>query len=265
MFAPAATAARTANRPEWNQVPSPMFAKTCAVPECSAMPSQVTPSPPIWLMVSVRRSMPTAIRWQPTPASAHEPSGTRVDWLCGQPEQKYGVRCSTSAARAADASCSRNIARCSRTAWLSWNGAMRAAITRATSAGDSSPVGGNSHWCGGAGHSPLSSNLPTTRGRSPSGQSYSISFNWYSMTWRFSSTTRISRSPRANRRTPPASSGHGMPTWYRRRPMSAATRSSIPRLASAWRTSSHALPQAMIPRRGRGVSNTSRFSPLARA
>ncbi len=142
---------------------------------------------------------------------------------------------------------------------------MRAAITRATSFGDNSPVGGNSHWCGGTGHSPLSSNLPTTRGRSPSGRSYSISLSWYSMIWRFSSTTRISSSPRAKARTPLASSGHGMPTWYSRNPMSAATRWSMPRLASASRVSSQALPQAMMPSRGRGESNTSRFSPFARA
>ena len=57
------------------------------------MPIQVAPSPPIWLIVSVLRSIVTAIRWQPTPPKAQEPSGTRVERLCGQPEQKYGVRC----------------------------------------------------------------------------------------------------------------------------------------------------------------------------
>ena len=65
-----------------------MLAKTCFVPECPAMPSQVAPSPPIWLMVTVLRPIHTAIRWQPTPPSAQEPSGTRVDRLCGQPGQK---------------------------------------------------------------------------------------------------------------------------------------------------------------------------------
>ena len=39
-------------------------------------------------LARVRRSMPTAIRWQPTPPSAHEPSGTCVERLCGQPGQK---------------------------------------------------------------------------------------------------------------------------------------------------------------------------------
>jgi hypothetical protein len=47
---------------------------------------------------------------------------------------------------------------------------MRAAMARATMAGVSSAVGGSSQaWCG-AGHSPVSSNLPTTRGRTPSFQ-----------------------------------------------------------------------------------------------
>ena len=33
------------------------------------------------------------MKWQPTPAMASLPSGTRVDVLCGQPEQKNGLRC----------------------------------------------------------------------------------------------------------------------------------------------------------------------------
>ena len=32
------------------------------------------------------------MKWQPTPAIASLPSGTRVQLLCGQPEQKYGTR-----------------------------------------------------------------------------------------------------------------------------------------------------------------------------
>jgi hypothetical protein len=42
----------------------------------------------MWEMVSVLRPIITAIRWQPTPPSAQLPSGTLVDWLCGQPGQK---------------------------------------------------------------------------------------------------------------------------------------------------------------------------------
>ena len=58
----------------------------------AAWPSQGTPSPPIWVKVSVERSMNRAMKWQPIPASARDPSGTLVEVLCGQPEQKYGVR-----------------------------------------------------------------------------------------------------------------------------------------------------------------------------
>ncbi|MFK4628400.1 hypothetical protein ABIF02_000927 [Bradyrhizobium elkanii] len=36
----------------------------------------------------------SAMPWQPMPAMARLPSGILVDELCGQPEQKYGVRCS---------------------------------------------------------------------------------------------------------------------------------------------------------------------------
>ena len=64
-----------------------MLANTCRVPLWPAMPSQVAPSPPICAMVMVLRPIQTAIRWQPTPPTAHESSGTRVDWLCGQPGQ----------------------------------------------------------------------------------------------------------------------------------------------------------------------------------
>ena len=32
------------------------------------------------------------MKWQPMPAPAIEPSGTFVEVLCGQPEQKNGVR-----------------------------------------------------------------------------------------------------------------------------------------------------------------------------
>src|SRR5258707_3835793 len=32
------------------------------------------------------------MKWQPMPAKARLPSGTLVEVLCGQPEQKYGVR-----------------------------------------------------------------------------------------------------------------------------------------------------------------------------
>jgi hypothetical protein len=57
-----------------------------------AWPVQSTPSAPIGTMPVVSRSIQFAMKWQPMPARACEPSGTRVEVLCGQPEQKYGVR-----------------------------------------------------------------------------------------------------------------------------------------------------------------------------
>ena len=56
------------------------------------MPTHGTPSPPIWVKVSVLRFIHSAMKWQPMPAMARLPSGTLVEVLCGQPEQKYGVR-----------------------------------------------------------------------------------------------------------------------------------------------------------------------------
>jgi hypothetical protein len=38
--------------------------------------------------VSVERFMVKAMKWQPIPAMARLPSGTLVEVLCGQPEQK---------------------------------------------------------------------------------------------------------------------------------------------------------------------------------
>jgi hypothetical protein len=71
-----------------------MLANTCCVPLWPETPSQAAPSPPMWEMVRVLRPIITAIRWQPTPPSAQLPSGTLVDWLCGQPGQNQGVRIS---------------------------------------------------------------------------------------------------------------------------------------------------------------------------
>ncbi|MNE69443.1 hypothetical protein D3C80_1651680 [compost metagenome] len=69
-------------------MPSPRFWNTCGTwvkRECAA---QSTPSPPIWIRPVVSRSIQLAMKWQPMPARAREPSGTLVELLCGQPEQK---------------------------------------------------------------------------------------------------------------------------------------------------------------------------------
>ena len=92
MLASEATAWRIARLPEWKYVPSPRLANTCSSLVKGATPTHGTPSPPIWVKVSVLRSIHSAMKWQPMPAKARLPSGTLVEVLCGQPEQKYGVR-----------------------------------------------------------------------------------------------------------------------------------------------------------------------------
>src|SRR5919201_1864757 len=68
MFVPAATAWRTARDPEWKKVPSPRFWKMCGVSVNGAIPTHWTPSPPMWVSPIVRRSMRSAMPWQPMPA-----------------------------------------------------------------------------------------------------------------------------------------------------------------------------------------------------
>jgi hypothetical protein len=57
------------------------------------------------------------------------------------------------------------------------------------------------------------------------------------MTWRFSSTTRISLSPCANSRVVAASSGQTTLTLCTRMPSARQLSSSSPRSTSAWRVS----------------------------
>src|ERR1700730_7299576 len=92
MLAPDAIDWRIAGMLEWKYAPSPRLAKTCFSSVKGATPTHGTPSPPIWVKVSVLRSIHSAMKWQPMPAKARLPSGTLVEVLCGQPEQKYGVR-----------------------------------------------------------------------------------------------------------------------------------------------------------------------------
>ncbi len=73
-------------------MPSPRFWNTCGILVNIACETQSTPSPPIWISPSVSRSIHVAMKWQPMPGCAREPSGTFVDVLCGQPAQKYGTR-----------------------------------------------------------------------------------------------------------------------------------------------------------------------------
>ena len=176
---------------------------------------------------------------------AREPSGTLVDVLCGHPEQNQGVRSLSTVSTVSDCSLACSTARrasmravmsASRPSFLT-----RSAIALAISAGDKSAFARKSVLADGFGilHSPpaASPNLPTMLGRTSARQLYSSSFSWYSMTWRFSSTTRISCRPVANSRVSCASSGHTTPTLCRRMPSCLQVASSNPRSISAWRVS----------------------------
>ena len=226
-------------------------------------PTQGTPSPPICVKPTVLRSIQMLMKWQPMPAMAREPSGTRVLVLCGQPEQNQGMR--SAPLPPTSSACMPRSAASRMASWRSSRAVMsasmpsffrRAAMARAISAGVRSAVARSSVSEVGLAraHSPpgvwaSSTYLPTTLGRTSGRQLYSSSFSWYSMTWRFSSTTRISRSPVANSRVICASSGHTTPTLCRRMPSWRQAASSSPRSSSAWRVSLYALPLAMMPKR----------------
>ncbi len=94
------------------------------------------------------------------PAMARLPSGILVEVLCGQPEQKYGVRCSLAAPMpSAGRSNASSFARRCSSPGLRWPSLRnRATTAAATMVGVSSPSLGSSM-------APVSSRLPTTEGR----------------------------------------------------------------------------------------------------
>ena len=103
MLAPAATAKRMASEPEWWNVPSPRFWTKCSASVNGCMPTNWAPSPPICVRpvtVPLPSGESRTIVWQPIPTPSSVSSGLLVELLCGQPEQKNGVRASGSAARA---------------------------------------------------------------------------------------------------------------------------------------------------------------------
>ena len=233
-------------------MPSPKLANTCFSVEKADWPTQGTPSPPIWVKPMVLLSIHTVIKWQPIPAMAREPSGTRVEVLCGQPEQNQGMR-SANAPLLVSSSMARSLAS-STAKWLSMRArtlsgnAMwrkRLAMARATMDGLRSALARSNVLALGLAcdHSPpvvlpsASSNLPNTVGRTSERQLYNSSLSWYSITWRFSSTTKISRKPVANSRVVCASSGHTTATLCTRIPSSRHIASSSPKSDSAWRVS----------------------------
>lgn len=128
-----------------------------SVPGEGRLPDPLGPSPPICVKPvtaeSVRRDRVTRV-WQPMPPPAIEASGTAVERLCGQPEQKYGVRLIGSSGSDG------------RSGWAASIGTQSPRTRRSGSMsrpGVSSPSAGTSGL-------PSRSFLPTTFGRSASGQ-----------------------------------------------------------------------------------------------
>ena len=202
------------------------------------------------------------------PPMPREPSGKRVLVLWGQPEQNQGVRPATVGSWATAASWASSSAKCCsirvRTSAGKSSLNKRLASARAIKVGFKSAVARSRVLALGLGidHSPplispsVSLNCPNTLGRTSLRQLYSCSLIWYSIIWRFSSTTRISCKPVANSRVPWASNGHTTPTLCTRKPMRWHVAGSRPKSYSAWLRSLKALPLAMTPRRSLALSTT---------
>ena len=164
------------------------------------------------------------------PAIARLPCGRRVDVLCGHPEQKNGVRRMPMAGVVRRSKLSSRSTRSANGLTSALRRSSRVVMARATKTGVSSPVLGKSGTA-------FSSVLPVTRGRRAASVLKRSRTSWCSMKPRFSSTTRISSSPSANRHSFVGSSGHASPTLWSRMPSAAASRSFNPSSDSAWRTS----------------------------
>src|ERR1700761_5295804 len=113
----------------------------CLLPVNLDEDAQFTPSPPIWISDDVSRSIQLAMKWQPMPARAFEPSGTFVEVLCGHPEQKYGVRVAPATAIERCASGMSAAARAARSR-PGKIGSSRFARMPASPRGDNSPTQG---------------------------------------------------------------------------------------------------------------------------
>ena len=142
-------------------MPSPRFWKTCGSRVNIACETQSTPSPPIWIRPSVSRSIQLAMKWQPMPACAREPSGTFVERLCGQPAQNHGARRGASGAPAGRCGTVKSTTRVRRSSRASC-AASQAATGSISREGRSSP----SSLSSGA---PERSRLPISAGRASAG------------------------------------------------------------------------------------------------
>ena len=116
------------------------------------------PRAPMWVTPMMPRSMPMAMPWQPMPAAATLPSGTTVERLCGQPEQKKAVRASVSGLGRRLSS-----SRC----WMrASTESIRSLAREALGDGARDRVGVELAHDGTSSGRSSSSRLPTTRGRS---------------------------------------------------------------------------------------------------
>ena len=185
--------------------------------------------------------------WQPIPPPMSAPSGDSVEVLCGQPEQKYGVR----AARGSRAGDPGAAPPCGSAAHLWASGTpcsspRRRASTAATRSVSSSATGETSGF-------PRSSVLPTMRGAS--GIPYRAAMSWSARNGRFSSTTTISSSPRANARATSTSRGQTRARRPRRMPRRRRAVSSRPIWRRASVTARAVAPAARIPIRSDGPAS----------
>src|SRR3954453_15780103 len=94
-----------ASEPEWWNGPAPGVWANGSDSVNGCMPTNCAPSPPI-CVIPVTVPLPcgasSTIVWQPMPTPSSASSGLAVGVLCGQPEQKYGVRASGAGAVATD-------------------------------------------------------------------------------------------------------------------------------------------------------------------
>ncbi len=216
-----------------------------------AWPVQSTPSAPIGTMPVVSRSIQFAMKWQPIPARACEPSGTRVEVLCGQPEQKYGVRTGSGPEAGG-------------TTGASGSETSRPRPRKVRPKIPTRREGRNSSISGTSGR-PSASCLPRMRGRRSAGRSYSPSRSWRSTSGAFSSITSTVSTPAATLEIPATSSGWTRPTFSTATPARASESGWWPRSRQASIASPWALPTVTTRRRGRSGATISRSRGLARA
>ena len=170
-------------------------------------------------------------KWQPIPINCSLlSSGNLVDELCGQPEQKYGVR---STVLRGTLNC---LSVFSNTSihWVMESvvlyGCNQLTNALEISAGVNSPLDGNCVcWS-----RPF---LPITNGRIPIGISNKISFTCVSRNGRDSSITRISSTDSANSRTKLSSIGQITAILKTAKPSSSRIDSSMDKSSKASRVS----------------------------